>query len=70
MAGKNVHQPLLQVWIECPSALTGRRAGVGHAGIDNPLVYRDNTTMLLGDAKKIIEKGVKAMLGRRRAEPL
>src|ERR1700676_4766620 len=53
--------PVLQVWKAGTVMFIKRSLASGYAGIDNPLFYRDNTMMLLGDAKKMPENIVRGM---------
>jgi NAD(P) transhydrogenase subunit beta len=53
--------PVLQVWKSGTVLFNKRSLASGYAGIDNPVFYRDNTMMVLGDAKKMTEEVVKAL---------
>ncbi|KAM9481471.1 LOW QUALITY PROTEIN: NAD(P) transhydrogenase, mitochondrial [Clarias gariepinus] len=44
--------PVLEVWKSKQVIVMKRTLGVGYAAVDNPIFYKANTAMLLGDAKK------------------
>ncbi|XP_073985209.1 NAD(P) transhydrogenase, mitochondrial-like [Rhodnius prolixus] len=44
--------PVLRVWNSEQVVVMKRSLGVGYAAVDNPIFYKSNTSMLLGDAKK------------------
>ena len=48
--------PVLEVWKAKQVVVMKRTMGSGYAGIDNPIFFKENTSMLLGDAKKQLEK--------------
>jgi NAD(P) transhydrogenase len=47
--------PVIQVWNAEEVIFMKRSMASGYAGVDNPVFYKENTNMLLGDAKKSCE---------------
>ncbi|KAG7354255.1 NADP transhydrogenase subunit alpha [Nitzschia inconspicua] len=59
--------PVLRVWDAKQVIVMKRTLAAGYAGVDNPVFIKDNTDMLLGDAKDTVEKlaaGVKELYGK------
>merc|ERR1719356_2187489 len=59
--------PVLRVWNSKQVIVMKRTLAAGYAGVDNPVFIKDNTDMLLGDAKDTVEKlssGVKDIFGK------
>jgi len=48
--------PVLQVWNANKVIVMKRSMGAGYAGAENPVFFKDNTDMLLGDAKKTLDE--------------
>jgi NAD(P) transhydrogenase subunit beta len=53
--------PVLRVWEAEHVIVFKRSMASGYAGVPNPLFYRDNASMLFGDAKDRVEDILKAL---------
>ncbi|TCJ98015.1 NAD(P) transhydrogenase subunit beta [Volucribacter psittacicida] len=53
--------PVLEVWKAQNVIVFKRSMGVGYAGVQNPLFFKDNTQMLLGDAKESVDAILRAL---------
>lgn len=54
--------PVLEVWKAKISIVMKRSMASGYAGVDNPLFYKSNNRMLFGDAKKMLDEVLKALM--------
>ena len=48
--------PALEVWKAKTSIVMKRSMASGYAGVDNPIVYKENNPVLIGDAKKMLDE--------------
>ncbi|MGQ4443915.1 NAD(P)(+) transhydrogenase (Re/Si-specific) subunit beta, partial [Streptomyces violaceoruber] len=53
--------PVLRVWEAEQVVVFKRSMASGYAGVQNPLFFRDNTSMLFGDAKQSVEAILEAL---------
>ena len=53
--------PVLECWKGKTSIVMKRSMATGYAGVQNPLFFLDNTRMLFGDAKEMLDQVFKAL---------
>ncbi len=53
--------PVLEVWHAKNVVVFKRSMSTGYAGVQNPLFFKDNTSMCFGDAKETVEAILRAM---------
>lgn len=53
--------PVLEVWKAHDVIVFKRSMATGYAGVQNPLFFRENTSMLFGDAKERVDDIVRAL---------
>ncbi|MEJ2862738.1 Re/Si-specific NAD(P)(+) transhydrogenase subunit beta [Actinomycetospora flava] len=53
--------PVLRVWESKDVVVFKRSMAVGYAGVQNPLFFRENTSMIFGDARVRVEDIIKAL---------
>jgi len=56
--------PVVRAWDAQQTIVMKRSLGKGYAAVDNPLFYKDNTDMLLGDAKAVCDELLQAVKAR------
>jgi len=55
--------PILEAYKSRTVMVVKRSLNPGFSGIDNPLFYRENTMMVFGDAREIVDSIVKELKG-------
>ena len=53
--------PVLEVWKAANVVVFKRSMNTGYAGVQNPLFFKENTQMLIGDAKERVDDILKAL---------
>ena len=53
--------PVLRVWEAADVVVFKRSMAAGYAGVQNPLFFRENSAMLFGDAKSMVEDVLRAI---------